>query len=128
MKLLYLTPTYNSYSEVWQQRHIEMLKDHIFCIATTSANENKWNDQIPIETLNPETQLITKIRKYLNVKSKNQQVIDKNVKRLIDKAEVVFIQYLTFAEQFHNILNECHKPVYIHTHGFDVTWNFRSHS
>lgn len=127
MKLLYLTPTYNSYSEVWQQRHLEMLKEHVFCIATNNANEDKWNGKIPIISLNPETKLITKIRRHLKFGINNKDAIDKSVERLINKSDTVFVQYLSYAERLLDVLNSCQKPVYIHAHGFDITWDLRFH-
>ena len=128
MKLLYLTPTYNSASEVWQQRHLEMLKDHVFCIATNAANETKWNNQIPIVTLNPEMKLMTKVRKYLKFSNQNEAVINKKVSQLIKNSEKVFVQYLNFAVSLSESINKTNKPVFIHTHGFDVTWDFRYHA
>lgn len=128
MKLLYLTPTYNSVSEVWQQRHLSMLKEHVTCIATMTANESKWNNKIPVVTFNPETKLITKIRKVLNFDNQNEAAINKSVSQLIKKSDTVFVQYLNFAVQIKDALNSCNKPVYIHAHGFDVTWDFRYHA
>ena len=128
MKLLYLTPTYNSASEVWQQRHLEMLIEHVFCIATNAANETKWNNQIPIVTLNPEMKLMTKVRKYLKFSNQNEAVINKKVSQLIKNSEKVFVQYLNFAVSLSESINKTNKPVFIHTHGFDVTWDFRYHA
>ncbi len=127
MKLLYLTPTYNSYSEVWQQRHIEMLQDKITCIATLNPNEIKWRGKIPIIDLNPENRLKTKVLKYITKSDTNQKQIEKQVKSLIAKADVIFIQYLTFAVKLSKVLNTTNKPIYVHTHGFDVTWDLRLH-
>ncbi|MGJ8592084.1 MAG: glycosyltransferase family 4 protein [Aquaticitalea sp.] len=128
MTLLYLTPTYNSASEVWQQRHLKMLKEHVFCIATNTANENKWNHQIPIVKLNPEMKLSTKIRKQLKLKNINKKTINKKVTKLIKKSDCVFVQYLNHAVKLSDALNNTDRPVFVHTHGFDVTWDFRYHS
>jgi len=127
MKLLYLTPTYNSYSEVWQQRHIEMLSEYISFIATVSPNENKWRDKIPVIDLNPERLLSTKIIKTIAKNTNNDLKINKHVQKLINQVDTVFIQYLTFAVKFVDIINSSNKPTFIHCHGFDVTWDFRSH-
>lgn len=128
MKLLYLTPTYNSYSEVWQQRHIAMLADYISCIATLSPNERKWQNKIPIVDLNPEIELRTKVLKYLTKTDHNKKRIGQKVANLAKHSDVIFVQYLNFAERLFEVLNCINKPVYVHTHGFDVTWDFRDHS
>ena len=127
MKLLYLTPTYNSYSEVWQQRHIEMLKDYIFCIASPSPNERMWRNKIPLVDLNPENKLKTKVLKYVTKKNNNKQQLENQVKSLVKKADIIFIQYLTFAVELSKVLNASKKPIFVHTHGFDITWDLRFH-
>jgi len=127
MKLLYLTPTYNSYSELWQHRHIEMLSEHIYCIASISPNEKKWRNRVPVIDLNPEEALKTKVFKRLKIETNNEQRISNHVKKLITKVDKVFVQYLTFAVRFVNIINNSNKPVFIHCHGYDVTWDLRSH-
>ncbi len=126
--IIYLTPTYNSVSEVWQQRHIQMLSEHIEKIVTIDTDERKWQNKIPVVNINPDKTLLVRIKKKLNINFDSNKVLSDKLDNLLNKDNIIFIQYLNFAVKFKDTINKCTNNVYIHVHGFDITWDLRQHN
>lgn len=42
-------------------------------------------------------------------------------------ATSVFVHFLDFANQFHDVWNRLDIPVVVHCHGYDITWDVRHH-
>ena len=117
-------PNWNAPSEVWAQRMIEILQDHIGLIAAYDA-EDSWNNKIPAFRLGPPTE---PKRIWLRAidKVRNRSFGKKNITsalltqcRLIGIDKVLF-NYATMPLAMMEFTEKCNAEIFIHCHGYDV--------
>lgn len=124
MNVLFLTPNWPSPSELWLHRMIEMLEASTVAIATFAPKESKWRGRIPAVDLLPGlSRPATKLRLTSLVSGLgNRCLLDTLTKYKVD---AVFCHYANCALNFQKVWDTTSIPLFVHCHGFDVTWNYR---
>lgn len=112
MSVLFVTPSWSAPSELWMQRMIEAIAPHIGFIASYNPTEPTWRQRIPtLDLVNHE-----EAPNILLQAARTQGV------------SCILIHYLPFALRFEQVWEQTDVPLYVHCHGYDVTWDLRRHT
>ena len=132
MGVLFMMPLWTDPAEVWMQRMIEAIEAHIAYIACISPGQRAWQSRIPTIDLADPSALIWRLLrkgrfslgKNIPVKS-GIKILEKTLRSR--KVSVVLAHFLEFALQYEEVWERTSVPLYVHCHGFDVTWELRKH-
>lgn len=129
-KIIFITSTLSKYSETWLERQIEMLQENICCIFVYNKDKDFWKNKIPIHSLSSDfiqpfyVRVLNKFKihfwdkKKPSSKDNIEQILIKN-----PQIEVVYIHFLTNAVHLKEFILQTDKKVFVHCHGYDITWN-----
>lgn len=128
MGVLFFAHSFDSPSHLWMRRHEEILRSHI------SVMVSDTDAQIPSD------------RKYRRVRIEGRSLLRRilsrstylgrtfpyelDCRKLIslfkkDDVSVIYLNFLTVAVKYARALKSTDKPVFVHCHGYDVTWDLR---
>ena len=132
MGVLFLMPTYSAPSELWMQRMIEGLEPHITAIGAYAPTESLWRGRIPVLSLKdapPPVWRRVARRLRLPVEKRSRMTVSQTLLNIVeaDDIDLILVHYLEFALQFKNVWAQTRKPLFVHCHGYDVTWDWRHH-
>jgi glycosyltransferase involved in cell wall biosynthesis len=124
VRLLIVIPSWPAFSEVWMHRMISLLATDTAGIATYVAPCETWNGQIPVFQLAPR---LGKIAGLLRLPSLIRDLGAHRLQRIIQELRVthVLCHYVTTALCFASTWQRSNVPVFVHCHGYDVTWNLK---
>lgn len=124
MRLLFLIPQWPSASELWLHRMIEAVQGDTVGIATYFAPTQSWRNEIPVYSLAP---VVGRISQRLGAPSLLRGFGNRRLERVIRELDVsaVLCHYLPFALCFASTWERNTLPVFVHCHGYDVTWDLR---
>jgi glycosyltransferase involved in cell wall biosynthesis len=132
MGVLFIMPLWTDPAEVWMQRMIEAIEPHIAYIACLSPAESAWQKRIPTIDLTDKTPLIRRIMRKAGFSywenrplRTGAKIVEKTLTS--EKVSVVLIHYLEFAMQYEEVWRNTAIPLYVHCHGYDVTWDLHKH-
>jgi len=123
-------PNWQAASEVWMQRMIEYLEPHICYIAAYNPTEKKWRGKIHTIDLNRVNLLFRSGSKFHVISNEILERHKNNyMKRKINSSsvELIFINFAEVALKYQDIWIENKKKLFVHCHGYDVTWDLRRH-
>ena len=123
MSVLVLIPHWPGASEVWLRRMIDAIEGDVCAIATFSPPRKDWNGRVPVVDLMPGA-----ARFAAKAKIKWLPGIGNGaLRRILNEFNVtsVFCHYMNFAVAFSDVWKSVDVPLYIHCHGYDVTWDLR---
>jgi len=117
---------------------IDELADNIYAIGSWDCEDNYGHDKIKYINVEDHdksiykkstNKILSKLLYKLGVKNKMIKRFDYS-KQIInaindDSVSIIFIHFLNYALLFENILYTTNKPVFVHCHGWDVTWDMR---
>lgn len=130
MSVLFLMPNWKTPSEVFLQRMLEGLKDDLGCVVSWHTGGDKcWRNEVPAVSLSTPLWSFTE-RVLLRLKLSSQVMCDDDVLlRAIRKYRIsrVLCHYAEFALRFEKVWEQTDVPLYIHFHGYDATFDLRSH-
>lgn len=127
MSILFLGPGIEKDSHLWMRRMLSGLGEDVVSAGDTVGAPfevtGNWR-RIRIER-NPRSyakRALRKLRLYDPMRA-----IHHTLRRAIceDDVDLVFVHFLTEAVRYANLWNETKKPVLVHCHGYDVTWDMR---
>ncbi|MDH7911522.1 glycosyltransferase [Winogradskyella sp. SYSU M77433] len=119
----------NIVSESWLTRQLALISPLVESIVVVDYYEQKKFAGIPVTSIDPRAEL--SYRLYNSVKKQDyKKVIKKRLERILTKSSssVVLFHYIDFALGFYDVIKQTQKKIYIHCHGYDVTWDLRSHT
>ncbi len=125
MGVLFVMPNWKSYSETWMQRMIAALDPHIAAIAAYAPDAKKWAD-IPVIPLGLQPlwrRGAHKLAPLLFSPASDLGTLQTAFSR--KDVTCALVHYLDFALKFEEVWQKIDKPVFVHCHGYDVTWNLR---
>ena len=132
MGVLVVTPSWEQTNAVWLQRMINILEPDVTAIATFGAPTDQWQSRIPVLSLDSESEVLARKVVYrlgipvdLLSKTKAAQVLRKSLKS--DSVDCVLVHFADFALKFEQVWRTATKPIFVHCHGYDVTWDLRSY-
>ena len=132
MGVLFIMPQWAAPSELWMQRMIEAIEPHIVAIGCPSPTEKIWRNRIPAFALQDSPpnflrRLSHRLRIPVWLKPR-ETALDVLRNAIADPSvTTVLINYLEDALQFEDVWASTPKPVFVHCHGCDVTWDWRLH-
>jgi glycosyltransferase involved in cell wall biosynthesis len=122
-----MVPSQISPSEAWMWRMMEELKDDLGMIVFNSMGQNSfWQSRIPMHSLRPYRSLPW--RCLSRWRGETDEVISKkNLLRRIQNVKIthVLCHYGAFAINFMDIWRKIDVPLFVHFHGYDVTFDRR---
>lgn len=126
--LLFITPNWNVTSELWMGRMLDALQDDLLAIGAKAPNCDVWRDQAPVFSLVP-WQRRWKYRLRLTRKPCGERLAWRRVRRWVQhpRTEAVLCNFANTAVRLMPAWIEARVPVFVHVHGYDVTWDLRRH-
>lgn len=122
MRILVIAPVWPAASELWMHRMLEHMKDHTIGFATFAPQKQFVADSIPTFDLLPPW--VGALRRY-NVTSMSGGIGSRRLLNVLNEHRVdkVFCHYATTAVHFKRVWQKSDCPVFVHCHGYDVTWS-----
>jgi colanic acid/amylovoran biosynthesis glycosyltransferase len=132
MGVLFVMPDWVSASELWMQRMIEELEPHIVGIASQHQTETLWRGRIPaIDLKDYPPPLWRRVCRKLRLpvcSVPHKMEVDVLRDAVNDSAVTeILVHYLEFALRYGSLWANTSKKLFIHCHGYDVTWDLRAH-
>lgn len=130
MSLLWVMRNWAKPSELWLQRQLDALAEHIELIACEAPEASTWQQRIPVMALgNVEKKPTLSKRRWFNRfarHSKNLSPMERLL-RAVESQSVtkVFVHNARFALHYAPVWRVTDKPLFVHCHGYDVTWDYR---
>jgi glycosyltransferase involved in cell wall biosynthesis len=123
--ILFFVPNWEKPSELWLNRMIFNIEDLVIGIVCPDKKSRRWGNKIPgiSATLNNKyfAKIVKKILSKRLFKKLSNYFLLKKIN--CNNVNAVSIHYLTLAVTYLNVVLKIQKPVYIHCHGYDVTWD-----
>jgi len=127
MRVLFMMPILTAPSEEWMQRMLDEIGDNISAVASSHTDGIKeWRGHKVLYLGLPHT-LLSRILHCFGILGKSPE---KTLLHLIRHSRIthVLCQYGTYAVQFMNVWQSCDVPLSVHFHGYDATFNLRTHT
>jgi glycosyltransferase involved in cell wall biosynthesis len=130
MGLLWVMKNWAKPSELWLQRQLDALAEHIELIACEAPEAMSWQQRVPAMALgNVEQNPRLSKRKWFDRFTRNSKHLSP-MQRLRVAAESpnvtkVFVHNVRFALHYAPVWRQTDKPLFVHCHGYDVTWDYR---
>jgi glycosyltransferase involved in cell wall biosynthesis len=109
MSVLVLMPTWASASELWLARMNDALGDDLGCVACWEPGEDSWRGRAP------------SLR--LAAPADSHHILLDAIHRLAITR--VLVHYIPMALRFDAVWKQCDAKLFVHCHGYDVTWDRR---
>lgn len=123
--VLFLMPNWRSVSETWLQRMIRAVESDVAAVAAMDTSEPRWEGRIPSVRLVPqwaEGHLPHPLARFHS--ARGVRLIGAMRRHGVDR---VLAHYLDFADSFRAVWSSTSAGLYVHCHGYDVTWDLRRH-
>lgn len=127
MGVVFVMPAWSGPSELWLQRMLEELEPYLVAVAARRPDEDAWRGKIPAVTLEDRSWSGRHLRPHLGRFHDEHAHARRVLRGVIESPEVtaVLVHYLDFAMAFRELWETTTKPVFVHCHGRDVTWELR---
>ena len=123
--ILFFVPNWEKPTELWLNRMIFNIEDILIGIVCPNVQARLWCNKIPAFSTTIKTNFFIKTFKKIISKTLFKNLNDRYLlKRLnSNKVNAVSIHFLTLAVTYINVVLKIRKPVYIHCHGYDASWD-----
>lgn len=129
MGILFVMPVWAAPSELWMQRMIEAMEPHIAAIASRPPMPDSWRGRIPAVRLADEVPLWRRAarRAGLPIAQRASHTAAMKLRAVARRSAVscMLVHYLEFALEHEAVWADVAKPLFVHCHGYDVTWDLR---
>jgi colanic acid/amylovoran biosynthesis glycosyltransferase len=132
MGVLIFMPNWAAPSELWMTRMIEAIEPFVVAVAAPHPAEDSWQGRIPAVAVRDQPaaswrRICHKCRFPVNVSPRQteQMVLRGAVED--PKVTVILVHYLEFALRYWPVWASTSKKMFVHCHGYDVTWDLRQH-
>ncbi len=129
MNIVIIQPNWQATSEVWMQRMQDYIEKEIKAVAAFLPAEQKINSSFHLFDLNGRTPNFI-VRQFIRLKLlqyHRKAVMEKELLHFIkkNKADILFVHFLSTAEYLSVVLKQVDIPIVIHVHGIDILWDAR---
>lgn len=131
MGVLFVMPTWFAHSELWMQRMLQELEPELVGVAADSPTQDTWMGTIPsIALRDPSLPTVwTRVGRHLSARLRSQGRAYGR-KALLSamqdpRVTVILVHYIEFALEFQDVWDDTKTPLFVHCHGYDVTWDLR---
>ena len=126
MGVLYVADTLDAPSHQWMRRMLIGLGSDVALVATNSRPRSLGAHRFPIRVISPPPLVLRAANRLGLLRRSPWEHYESDVmRRLVARRDVtsVLVHYLTAALPCAEAWASCDKPVFVHCHGYDVTWN-----
>lgn len=127
-----MLPQWAATSGGWMGQMMENIKDYIGGVAVDdSFGNNFWNNQAPVYSLDPSEREIKYFSKVFSSLGLGLTKFHKKPDHILESIlhdhsyKAVFCQYGIYAAKFMNIWRKKDIPLFVHFHGYDLTFDLR---
>lgn len=115
-------------SESWLTRQITLLTPLIELIVVIENEGITEFNGIPVKAIGAENELLYRIQNQIKTKN-HKKTLARRLNKILNKSKVstVVFHYVDYALNFSKVIKHTNKNVYVHCHGYDVTWDLRPH-
>ena len=123
-KVIFIVPNWEKPTELWLNRMILNIEDVLAGIGCPFPEATLWGNKIPAFSISLRRNIFTRVLKKAGLESVLRKLNEFYLLRKLNSTEIqaVSIHYLTLAATNINLVMKIRKPVFIHCHGYDVTW------
>lgn len=118
-RLLMLAPDWKRPSELWLRRIGSLLAPHLVAYGCMAPQEARWYDDVPaFDLLRPNRwpqRLTRRMRAFVSL----AELVERQ------RIDIVLCHYATLAVELGAELRRLQTPIFVHCHGWDVTWDLR---
>jgi len=130
MGVLYVTLNVNAVSEPWVDRLLLALEPDVAFVAAPNPRRGCWNGHVPtinVKDTSPRLWRRVARRLGLAIAQRPARTGVSAVLRAVRSPRVsrIYVHYLDFALRFEEAWASTSKPLFIHCHGCDMTWDLR---
>ena len=124
MRALFMMPLWPGPSELWLHRMIEAMGSSVVAVATYASPVGVWEGRLPVLSLLPVPDLFAR-RPRLALAA--GALGASSLRRIVDRWDITTIlcNYIPCALRFRDVWEQCAVPLFVHCHGFDITWDLR---
>ncbi len=127
MSILWAMPNWSSPSELWMQRLLDGVADEVSCIACRRPGVRRWRDRVPV---------IDVSRRAIGHRWLERAGLPApwpGLRAMLragrsPQIRCVLSHYAAWSVQLDSVWRRLDKPLFIHCHGYDVTWELRKHT
>ena len=120
-------PQWSAPSELWMQRMLCALEGDVSAIACISSPQRYWHRQVPVISLQ-RASLFWRACRRMGITLPDPAT--RRLEKLVRSTAVtrVLVHFAEFAVRYARVWDAAQKPLFVHCHGYDVTWDLRRHS
>ena len=120
MSILHVAPGLTLPSTLWMRRQLEMIGDSVDYLYADAYSVAKYKHKYRCRVMwLSNYTVLNRFYHYVNLFRLYRDIHRKKIK-------VIFIHYATTIATFEKVLRTTKKPIFVHCHGYDVTWDGRS--
>ena len=132
MGVLFVMPDWHRASELWMERMIEALEPHLVSVVARGTTETSWRGQIPAIDLREYPPALWRRvgrRLLLPLRMIPRRTEAEVLREAVEDPAVtrILVHYLEFALRYREVWAHTSKKLFVHCHGYDVTWDLRAH-
>lgn len=125
MGILWVMPTWPGPSELWMTRTLDTLGHHLQVIACGNPAETSWRGHGRTLNLYAQPSRLQRLTRRLGrVTNATQRLARASQQTDVD---LLYVNYVNAALNLEPVWQTCDKPLFVHCHGRDVTWQHRGH-
>lgn len=129
---LFVMPEWGRFSEVWMMRMLRAMRPELVGVAAFNAAPEEWTREVATTVLRdspPDLWRRAAARFGLPVPARPGRTAEAALAAAVRRPDVthVLVHFLVLALKYPNVWRHSTKPLFVHCHGYDVTWDHRSH-
>jgi glycosyltransferase involved in cell wall biosynthesis len=132
MGVLYFGQDLNSPSHLWMRRMLTALADEVSVLVSDVDPGSEYRGQFRcVDLLSPDRSIPRRVLRRLKLmKYPDPEIVAlRRFTAAVAAADVsvALVHFLNYAVRFEAAWAESQKPIFVHCHGYDVTWDLRDH-
>ncbi len=129
MGVLFYGPNLNLPSQLWMRRQLEGLRDQVSLLVDYREPAPEYSARYEVLSLGyvPITwPLLLRRLQHRRERLDHERQLTVAMRR--SDVDCALIHYLVYAVKYQKVWKQVTKPVHVHCHGLDVTWDLRPHN
>lgn len=129
---LFVMPEWGRSSEVWLMRMLRAMETRLAGVAAFNSPPAEWTGRVPTTVLRdepPSTWRRVAGRLGMPVERRPRRTAEQLLAEAVGRPEVthVLVHFIPLALKYSEVWERSSRPLFVHAHGYDVTWDHRSH-
>lgn len=128
MSTLFVLPHWALKSEVWMTRMVQALGQDISHIACENPPESNADLPWKFVPLKQNSSILFRTLREMGALSCGIEQTALEKAALDPRVKQILVNYLPFALKYEGVWQKAKKPLFIHCHGYDITWDLQRRS